>query len=205
MKRFSGKVAFITGGASGLGAAAAQRFADEGAKVAVADVNEEGARALAAKLPEALALKVDTSDAASVERAVAAAVERFGRIDIIFNNAGISGEQLPIDESSVENWQRVARINGDGVFYVLKYGIAAMLKTGGGSIVNTSSTNGLVGLPNIAPYTFTKWGVIGLTKSAAIEYAARGIRVNAVAPTVVRTPLVEKFIQGAPDPKEMAR
>lgn len=204
MKRFNGKVAFITGGASGLGAATAQRFADEGAKVVVADLNLAGAEALAAKLPEALALKVDTSDPVAVEKAIAAAVDRFGKIDVIFNNAGISGEQLPVAESSVENWKRVSSINGDGVFFVLKYGIAAMLKSGGGAIINTSSTNGLIGIPNIPPYTFTKWGVIGITKSSAIEYAKQGIRVNAVAPTVVRTPLVEKFIQDAPDPKEMA-
>lgn len=204
MKRFQDKIAFITGGASGLGAATAQRFADEGAKIVIADIDLAGATALAEKLPDAIGLQVDTSDPVAVERAVAAAVEHYGKIDIIFNNAGISGEQLPIAEASVENWKRVARINGDGVFYVLKYGIAAMLRTGGGSIINTSSTNGLVGIPNIPPYTFTKWGVIGITKSAAIEYAAQGIRVNAVAPTVVRTPLVEQFIRDAADPKEMA-
>jgi NAD(P)-dependent dehydrogenase (short-subunit alcohol dehydrogenase family) len=204
MKRFEGKVAFVTGGASGLGAATAQRLAEEGAKVVVADINEEAAKALAATLPEALALRVDTGDAEAVEKAIDAAVERYGKIDLIFNNAGISGEQLRIHESSVENWKRVTRINGDGVFYVLKYGIAAMLKTGGGAIVNTSSTNGLIGIPNIPPYTFTKWGVIGITKSAAIEYAKDGIRVNAVAPTVVRTPLVEQFIKDAADPAQMA-
>ncbi|MNR75237.1 Levodione reductase [compost metagenome] len=204
MKRFEGKVAYVTGGASGLGAATAKRLAEEGAAVVVADVNEEGAKALAATLPDALALRVDTGDAEAVERSIAAAVERYGKIDLIFNNAGISGEQLRIHESSVENWQRVTRINGDGVFYVLKYGIAAMLKTGGGAIVNTSSTNGLIGIPNIPPYTFTKWGVIGITKSAAIEYAKDGIRVNAVAPTVVRTPLVEQFIKDAADPAQMA-
>ncbi|MNK67051.1 Levodione reductase [compost metagenome] len=204
MKRFEGKVAYVTGGASGLGAATAKRLAEEGAAVVVADVNEEGAKALAATLPNALALRVDTGDAEAVERSIAAAVERYGKIDLIFNNAGISGEQLRIHESSVENWQRVTRINGDGVFYVLKYGIAAMLKTGGGAIVNTSSTNGLIGIPNIPPYTFTKWGVIGITKSAAIEYAKDGIRVNAVAPTVVRTPLVEQFIKDAADPAQMA-
>ena len=204
MKRFEGKVAYVTGGASGLGAATAKRLAEEGAAVVVADVNEEGAKALAATLPDALALRVDTGDAEAVERSIAAALERYGKIDLIFNNAGISGEQLRIHESSVENWKRVARINGDGVFYVLKYGIAAMLKTGGGAIVNTSSTNGLIGIPNIPPYTFTKWGVIGITKSAAIEYAKDGIRVNAVAPTVVRTPLVEQFIKDAADPAQMA-
>ena len=174
------------------------------APIVIADIDEEGAQDVAGSLPDAIAVRVDTSDPESVERSIAAAVERYGRIDVIFNNAGISGEQLLIHEMTVDNWKRVARINGDGVFYVLKFGIAAMLRNGGGAIVNTSSTNGLIGIPNIAPYTFTKWGVIGLTKSTAIEYAAQGIRVNAIAPTVVRTPLVERFIADAPDPKEMA-
>jgi NAD(P)-dependent dehydrogenase (short-subunit alcohol dehydrogenase family) len=126
MNRFEGKVAFVTDGASGLGEATARLFAAEGARVVVADINEAGARAVADSLPEAVSLRVDTSDPAAVEQAIAAAVERFGRIDIIFNNAGISGEQLPIAETGVENWKRVTSINGDGVFYVLKYGIAAM-------------------------------------------------------------------------------
>lgn len=204
MNRFTGKVAFVTGGASGLGEATARLFAAEGAKVVIADINEAGARAVADSLPEALALRVDTSDEQAVEQAIAEAVETYGRIDILFNNAGIPGDQLPIAETGIENWKKVRSINGDGAFYVLKFGVMAMLKSGGGVIVNTSSTNGLVGLPNIAPYTFTKWGIIGLTKSVAIEYAKHNIRVNAVAPTVVRTALVEKFIQEAPDPTEMA-
>lgn len=204
MNRFEQKVVYVTGGASGLGEAAARRFAAEGARVVIADIDEDGARKVADSLPEAMAVRVDTSDHESVERSIAATIDRYGRIDVIFNNAGISGDQLLIHEMSVENWKKVTRINGDGVFYVLKFGIAAMLKTGGGAIVNTSSTNGLIGIPNIAPYTFTKWGVIGLTKSSAIEYAKQGIRVNAVAPTVVRTPLVEQFIKDAPDPKAMA-
>ncbi|MFN3429593.1 MAG: SDR family NAD(P)-dependent oxidoreductase [Candidatus Sericytochromatia bacterium] len=136
MNRFTGKVAFVTGGASGLGEATARLFAAEGAKVVIADINEAGARAVAESLPEALAIRVDTSDEAAVEQAIAKSVETY---------------------------------------------------------------------PNIAPYTFTKWGIIGLTKSVAIEYAKHHIRVNAVAPTVVRTALVEKFIQEAADPAEMAQ
>jgi NAD(P)-dependent dehydrogenase (short-subunit alcohol dehydrogenase family) len=201
--RFDGKIAFITGGASGLGAAAAQRFADEGAGVVVADINLAGAEKIAANLPSALAVGVDTSDPAAVERAIAVAVEHFGKIDTIFNNAGIDGKQETLHEMTIENWRRVRSINGDGVFHVLKYGIAAMLKTGGGNVVNTSSTAGLAGQLNISGYTFAKAGIIGLTRSAALEYADRGIRVNAIAPTVVWTALVENFANTAPDPAAM--
>lgn len=201
--RFQGKVAFVTGGASGLGAATATRFASEGAKVAVADIDEDGARRVATKLAEGFAVAVDTADPASVEAAVRRTVDRYGRIDVVFNNAGIAGAQQPLHELPVDDWRKVRGINGDGTFYVMKYCIAEMLKTGGGSIVNTSSTAGLTGQINISPYTFAKAGLIGLTRSAAIEYAAHNIRVNAVAPTVVWTPLVERFAQDAPDPAAM--
>ncbi|KXK63769.1 MULTISPECIES: SDR family NAD(P)-dependent oxidoreductase [Micromonospora] len=201
--RFRDRVVFVTGGASGLGAATARRFAAEGARVVIADIDTGRAEQVAADLPDALAVTVDTGDAASVEQGVADAVGRYGRLDVIFNNAGIDGRQQVLHEMDLENWERVRRINGDGVFYVLKYGIEAMLRGGGGAIVNTSSTAGLTAQDNISPYTFTKAGVVGLTRSAAVEYAARNIRVNAVAPTVVMTPLVENFIQGAPDPAAM--
>jgi len=120
--RFEGKVAFVTGGASGLGAAAARRFAAEGARVAVADINVSGAETLAATLPDALAVEVDTAAPASVERAIGAAVAHYGRIDAIFNNAGIDGKQQPLHETEQDNWERVRSINGDGVFHVLKFG-----------------------------------------------------------------------------------
>lgn len=201
--RFDGTVLLATGSASGLGAATARRFADEGAQVAVADIDTAAAEAVAASLPDALGLTVDTSDPASVERAVATAADHYGRIDVIFNNAGIEGRQQPLHEMTIDNWHQVTAVNGDGVFFVLKYGIDAMLKTGGGVVVNTCSTAGLIGQENIAPYTFTKAGIVGLTRAAAVEYAARGIRVNAVAPTVVMTPLVRRFIESAPDPVEM--
>ena len=201
--RFENSVLFATGGASGLGAATARRFADEGAKVVVADINAAAADDVAASLPDAIAVTVDTADAASVERAVAAAVGHYGRIDVIFNNAGIEGRQQPLHEMTIDNWRQVTAVNGDGVFFVLKYGIDAMLKTGGGVVVNTSSTAGLIGQEHISPYTFTKAGIVGLTRAAAVEYAARDIRVNAVAPTVVMTPLVRRFIDTAPDPVEM--
>ena len=201
--RFEGKVAFVTGGASGLGAAAARRFSDEGAKVVVADINEDAAREVAQGLKDGFAVRVDTSDAAAVEAAVAAAVEHYGGIDTVFNNAGITGPQQILHEMDIENWDHVRAVNGDGVFYVMKYTIAAMLATGGGSIVNTSSTAGLTGQLNISNYTFAKAGIVGLTRSAAIEYAKQNVRVNAIAPTVVWTPLVENFANSAADPEGM--
>jgi NAD(P)-dependent dehydrogenase (short-subunit alcohol dehydrogenase family) len=201
--RFAGKVAFVTGGGSGLGEAAAQRLAAEGAQVVVADIDEAAARRVADGLPGALAVGVDVSDAASVRAAVDLTVEQAGRLDVVFNNAGIPGAQQPLHEMDVENWDRVRAVDGDGIFYVLKYAIAALLRSGGGSIVNTSSTAGLTGQVNISPYTFAKAGIVGLTRSAAVEYAALGIRVNAIAPTVVWTPLVENFANSAPDPAAM--
>jgi NAD(P)-dependent dehydrogenase (short-subunit alcohol dehydrogenase family) len=201
--RFQDKVAFVTGGASGLGEAAARRFSDEGARVVVADINSESAAAVAKSLDDGFAVQVDTSDAAAVQRAIAAAVDRYGRIDVVFNNAGITGSQQILHEMDVENWDRVRAVNGDGVFYVMKYAIEAMLTSGGGSIVNTSSTAGLTGQLNISSYTFAKAGIIGLTRSAAVEYADKNIRVNAIAPTVVWTPLVEDFANKAPDPAAM--
>ena len=201
--RFEGKVAFVTGGASGLGAAAAQRFADEGAQVAVADIDAAGAEEVAASLRDGYAVQLDAADARSVARAVADAVEHYGRLDVVFNNAGITGAQQILHELEVEDWDRVRAVNGDGIFYVMKYTIEAMLRSGGGSIVNTSSTAGLTGQLNISAYTFAKAGIIGLTRSAAIEYAKQNIRVNAIAPTVVWTPLVQRFAESAPDPEEM--
>jgi NAD(P)-dependent dehydrogenase (short-subunit alcohol dehydrogenase family) len=199
--RFSGKTAFVTGGASGIGAASVRRFADEGASVAVADIDFTAAKNLASVLPSAIAVDVDVRDPVSVETAVAVTERHFGAVDIIFNNAGMVGEQAPLHESTLENWRSVMNLNGDGIFHVLKYGIGALLRRGGGTIVNTSSVYGLVGAANTAPYHFTKTGLVGLTRSVALEYADQGIRVNSVAPTTVLTPLVEAFIAGSADPE----
>lgn len=204
-RRFEGKVALVTGGASGLGRAAAERFAREGARVVVADLDRGGADAVAATLADALAVHVDTADAAAVERAFEQALDAYGQVDVIFNNAGIVGKQTPLHETSDESWRDVMGVNATGAFHVLRRGVKAMLAGRGGAIVNTSSSTGLAGKPNMTPYTFSKAGLVGLTRAAAIEYAARGIRVNAVAPTAVMTDLVAGHIARAPDPDAMRR
>jgi NAD(P)-dependent dehydrogenase (short-subunit alcohol dehydrogenase family) len=203
--RFDGKVAFVTGAAAGLGRAAAERFAREGATVVVADVDADGAAALAASLPAALSVEVDTADADAVDEAFRQALARYGQVDVIFNNAGIAGTPTPLHETSDDSWRRVMAVNADGAFHVLRRGICVMLEGSGGAIVNMASSTGLSGKPGLTPYTFSKAGLIGLTRAAAIEYAAHGIRVNAVAPTAVMTSLVAGHISGAADPEAMRR
>lgn len=199
--RLEGKVAFITGGGTGLGEGAARRMAEEGAKVVVVDIDAESADRVASSLPDALALVVDVTDPDAVEAAFAETMDHYGSVDIIFNNAGIAGEQQPLHEYELDNWRAVNSLNADGVFYVLKYGIQAMLESGGGSIINTASTAALTAQQNISAYSFSKAGVTGITRSAAIEYAKQGIRVNAIAPTAVLTPMVEAFIEASEDPE----
>jgi NAD(P)-dependent dehydrogenase (short-subunit alcohol dehydrogenase family) len=204
-RRFEGKVAFVTGAASGLGRAAAERFAREGARVVVADIDHSGAEAVAGTLPDALAVQVDTADGAAVEHSFEVALDAFGAIDALFNNAGIVGEQMPLHSTTDDAWRRVMAVNADGTFHVLRAGLRTMLAGRGGAIVNTSSSTGLAGKPNMTPYTFSKAGIVGLTRAAAIEYAAHGIRVNAIAPTAVMTDLVAGHIARAPDPEAMRR
>jgi len=195
----------VTGGASGLGRAAAERFALEGARVVVADLDHTKAAAVANSLPDAMAIGVDTSDAAAVDRSFDTVLDAYGRVDVIFNNAGIVGPQTPLHETTDKAWREVMGVNADGAFHVLRRGIIAMLAGHGGAIVNTSSSTGLAGKPNMTPYSFSKAGLVGLTRAAAIEYAAQGIRVNAVAPTAVMTDLVAGHIARAPDPEAMRR
>jgi NAD(P)-dependent dehydrogenase (short-subunit alcohol dehydrogenase family) len=200
---FQDQVVFITGGASGLGLAAARRFAAEGATIAIADLNTEAAETAAAKFAGAIAITVDVSRPEQVEAAFQTAMEKLGKVNVIFNNAGIDGKQQRLHEMDLTNWDLVSRVNGDGAFFVLKYGIAALLASGGGNVVSTASTVGLAAQEHISPYSFTKGGLVNLTKSAAVEYAKDNIRINAVAPTAVRNPLVEHFIDSAEDPKAM--
>lgn len=190
MNRFEDTVALVTGGASGLGRAAVERLSAEGAEVVVVDIDRAAAERVAASLARpGFPVELDVSDAVAVERAFDRVNERFGRVDVVVNNAGVSPERAPIHRTSLDEWRRVTGINGDGAFYVLRAALASMVESGGGSVVNVASIAGVIGRAGIAPYTYAKSGLIGLTRQAAVEYADRRIRVNAVAPTQIRTAL----------------
>lgn len=188
------KVALVTGGASGIGQAAAKLYALHGAKVVVSDLDEingeDTVKQIRQKGGEAVFLKTDVSDPAACEALIAATVQTFGSVDIAFNNAGISGESNPIGEMSIDGWKKIIAVNLDSVFYCMKYEIQQMQKQGKGAIVNMSSILGQVGFANSAGYVAAKHGVVGLTQNAALEYSAKGIRVNAVGPGFIDTPLL---------------
>ena len=194
-KQFVNKVALVTGAGSGIGAAIARRFGEEGAKVVVADLNEEAAREVAEEIDKAggtaLAVQQDVSDRVSVEKSVELAVEKFGRLDVAVNNAGITGDLAPTADYSLEGWDKVIAVNLSGVFYGMKYQIPAMLRSGGGSIVNIASILGSVAARDSAGYNAAKHSVVGLTKTAALEYSKDGIRVNAIGPGYIDTPLLK--------------
>jgi NAD(P)-dependent dehydrogenase (short-subunit alcohol dehydrogenase family) len=194
-KMFENKVAMVTGGGSGIGAAMARRFAEEGATVVVADLDEKAASQVASAIEKdggtAVAVRQDVGDPASVEKSVEFALSKFGRLDAAVNNAGITGDLAPTADYSLEGWDKVIAVNLSGVFYGMKYQIPAMLRSGGGSIVNIASILGSVGARDYAGYNAAKHGVVGLTKTAALEYSKDGVRVNAIGPGYIETPLLE--------------
>jgi len=206
--RLAGKAAIITGAGAGIGRVTAHLFAEEGAEVVVADCDPEAGAETVRLIEEdggvAIFVQVDVSKAADVKKMVNRTVERYGKLDILINNAGIYA-QADVVEATEVKWDRILDVNLKGVFLCSRYSIPEMIKSGGGSIVNIGSEAGIVGIKNQVAYNVSKSGVIALTKSMAIDFAAHNIRVNCVCPGTTETPLVKAAVERAPDPAAARR
>jgi len=202
-KMFENKVVIVTGGGTGIGQATAILYAQGGARVIVSDIDEKGGQETVASIKkaggDASFVKTDVSNPEDCEALVKTTIRIYGRLDMAFNNAGIGGEMNPIADMSVEGWLKVINVNLNSVFYCMKYELPEMLKQGHGSIVNMSSILGQVAFGNSAAYVAAKHGVVGISRNAAVEYAKQGIRVNAVGPAFINTPLLSALDQKMKD------